>query len=53
MKQQTAVNWLLQELEKVNGHPTEAMILYAKKLEKEQVFKAFKQFKNNNQKIKI
>lgn len=31
----TAVNWLLEELKKVH-HPTEAMITYAKKLEREQ-----------------
>jgi len=33
---QTAVEWLLSELEKYN-HPTEAMILYAKKLEQDQM----------------
>lgn len=37
----TAVNWLLQELEKVNYHSTEAMIMYAKKLEKQQIIDAF------------
>ena len=37
---QTAVDWLLQELEKVNYHPTEAMIMYAKKLEKQQIIDA-------------
>ena len=31
----TAVNWLIEELKKVH-HPTEAMIIYAKKLEREQ-----------------
>lgn len=36
----TAVDWLLQELEKYN-HPTEAMIMYAKKLEKEQLENAW------------
>jgi len=36
----TAVMWLLQELKKVNYHPTEAMIMYAKKLEKQQIIKA-------------
>jgi hypothetical protein len=34
-KQQTAVEWLIEELKKVH-HPTEAMIMYAKNLEREQ-----------------
>ena len=38
---QTAVEWLLQELEKVNYHPTEAMIMYAMKLEKNQILDAY------------
>ena len=33
----TAVEWLIEELKKVH-HPTEAMIMYAKKLEKQQMF---------------
>ena len=37
----TAVEWLLQELEKVNYHTTEAMIMYAKKLEKKQIIDAW------------
>lgn len=37
----TAITWLLKELEKVNYHPTEAMIIYAKKLEKQQIIDAF------------
>ena len=37
---QTAVNWLIEELKKVH-HPTEAMIMYAKKLEKQQIIDAF------------
>ena len=40
MKKQTAVEWLLEELKKVH-HPTEAMIMYAKKLEKQQIIDAF------------
>jgi len=32
----TAVEWLIEELKKVH-HPTEAMIMYAKKLEKQQI----------------
>ncbi len=36
----TAVNWLLEELKKVH-YPTEAMIMYAKKLEKEQLADAW------------
>jgi len=31
----TAIEWLLEELKKVH-HPTEALIMYAKKLEREQ-----------------
>ena len=34
----TAVGWLIEELKKVH-HPTEAMIMYAKKLEKQQIMK--------------
>jgi len=30
----TSIEWLLSELEKVNYHPTEEMIMYAKKLHK-------------------
>ena len=37
----TSIEWLLSELEKVNYHPTEAMIMYAKKLEKQQIIDAF------------
>jgi hypothetical protein len=40
MTKQTAVNWLLEELKKVN-YPTEAMIMYAKKLEKQQIIDAW------------
>ena len=36
----TAVTWLLEELKKVH-HPTEAMIMYAKKLEKQQIIDAW------------
>ena len=36
----TAVTWLLEELKKVH-HPTEAMIMYAKKLEKQQMIDAY------------
>ncbi len=36
----TAVDWLLEELKKFH-HPTEAMIMYAKKLEKQQIVDAF------------
>jgi hypothetical protein len=35
----TAVEWLLEELKKVH-HPTEAMIMYAKKLERQQIMDA-------------
>jgi len=38
---QTAVEWLLQEMSKLNNsQPTEAMIMYAKKLEKQQIMNA-------------
>ena len=37
----TSIEWLLSELEKVNYHPTEAMIMYAKKLEKQQIIDAY------------
>ena len=30
-----SIEWLLSELEKVNYHPTEAMIMYAKRLHKQ------------------
>ena len=36
----TAVEWLIEELKKVH-HPTEAMIMYAKKLEKQQIIDAW------------
>ena len=36
----TVVTWLLEELKKVH-HPTEAMIMYAKKLEKQQIIDAY------------
>jgi hypothetical protein len=36
----TAVEWLIEELKKVH-HPTEAMIMYAKKLEKQQIKDAY------------
>lgn len=36
----TAVEWLIEQLEKYH-HPTEAMVLYAKQMEKEQIMKAY------------
>lgn len=34
----TAIEWLVQEIGKLNnGQPTEAMVMYAKKLEREQL----------------
>lgn len=33
----SSIEWLLSELEKVNYHPTEAMIMYAKKLHKKEM----------------
>lgn len=35
-----SVEWLLQELEKVNYHPTEAMIMYAKRLNKNEIIQS-------------
>ena len=35
----TAVEWLVEELKKFH-HPTEAMIMYAKKLERQQIIDA-------------
>ena len=35
----TAVDWLVEELKKFH-HPTEAMIMYAKKLERQQIIDA-------------
>lgn len=32
----TSIEWFLSELEKVNYHPTEAMVMYAKKLHKKE-----------------
>lgn len=36
-----SIEWLLSELEKVNYHPTEAMIMYAKKLHKQEIIDAY------------
>jgi hypothetical protein len=37
----TSIEWLLSELQKVNYHPTEAMIMYANKLHKQEILAAF------------
>ena len=38
----TAIEWLVEEIGKLNnGQPTEAMIIYAKKLEKQQILDAY------------
>ena len=37
----TSTEWLLSELEKVNYHPTEAMIMYANKLHKQEIIDAW------------
>jgi len=38
----TAIEWLLKETQKLNNcQPTEAMIMYAKKLEKKQIMDAY------------
>jgi hypothetical protein len=34
-----SIEWFLSELEKVNYHPTEAMVMYAKKLHKQEMVK--------------
>lgn len=44
---QTAVEFLIEELKKVK-YPTEAMILYAKKLEKKQIIDAINDISENN-----
>ena len=31
-----SIEWLISELEKVNYHPTEAMVMYAKKLQRQE-----------------
>lgn len=36
----TSTEWLLSELEKVNYHPTEAMIMYANKLHKQEIIES-------------
>ena len=36
----TSIEWLLSELDKVNYHPTEAMVMCAKKLHKEEIIDA-------------
>ena len=46
----TAVEWLLEELKKVH-HPTEAMIMYAKKLEEQQIIDAYEQGYNRAAKV--
>ena len=38
----TSIEWLLEELKKVH-HPTEAMIMYANKLHKQEILSAFTQ----------
>jgi hypothetical protein len=42
----TSIEWLLSELQKVNYHPTEAMIMYAKKMHKQEIIKAFDESEN-------
>jgi hypothetical protein len=37
----TSIEWLISELEKVNYHPTEAMVMYAKKLHKQECIKFY------------
>ena len=36
-----SIEWLISELEKVNYHPTEAMVMYAKKLHKKEVIESY------------
>ena len=43
----TSIEWLLEELKKVH-YPTEAMIMYAKKLEKQQIIDAINDVSQNN-----
>ena len=37
----SSIEWLLSELEKVNYHPTEAMIMYANRLHKQEIIDAW------------
>jgi len=41
-----SIEWFLSELEKVNYHPTEAMIMYANKLHKQEIIDAKNDPKN-------
>jgi len=36
-----SIEWFISELEKVNYHPTEAMIMYANKLHKQEIIDAW------------
>jgi predicted transcriptional regulator len=37
----TSIEWFISELEKVNYHPTEAMVMYVKKLHKQDIISAY------------
>jgi hypothetical protein len=36
----SSIEWFISELEKVNYHPTEAMVMYANKLHRQEVIDA-------------
>jgi hypothetical protein len=44
----TSIDWLLQEIGKLNnGQPTEAMIMYAKKLHRQEISKTWDESMRN------
>ena len=46
----TSIEWLLQELEKVH-HPTEIMIMYAKKLHEQELMDSYEEGYNRAAKV--
>jgi len=45
----TSIEWFIYELEKVNYHPTEAMVMYAKKLHKQEIIDAYRDGRSDQQ----
>ena len=43
----TSIEWLISELEKVHYHPTEAMIMYAKQLHRQEHSKTWDESMRN------
>ena len=50
-KLMTSIEWFISELEKVNYHPTEAMVMYAKKLHKQETEDAYEEGYNRAAKV--